>query len=200
MTAPESSRLPIGSFQGVAFDVVRWVPADADVDLSFACMFEHEAPGATMTGGLLHLDQALGGALSTLRAEGLFRAEEMETLFVASPPPSAVARSIMVIGFGDPATVSHRRLERATRVAAREAIRLKARSVAFAPDLLDGGLAAGRLPDAPAAMMRGVVGALQAERRLADLGLAPPPILERWSFDVGQAGMETVADAMSAAL
>jgi hypothetical protein len=47
------------------FDVVAWGPAQADVDFSVACMFEHELGEAGIAGGLLALDQALDG--KTLR-------------------------------------------------------------------------------------------------------------------------------------
>ena len=85
-TASTNDRLPIGTFDGVEFDVVAWGPAHADVDISVACMFEHEL-GAGMTGGLLALDDALGGQLARLRAAGAFRAQAMETLLVTTPPP-----------------------------------------------------------------------------------------------------------------
>ena len=48
-SAPQ--RLPIGTANQVVFDVVAWGPARADVDLSVACMFEHEMPGTAMSGG-----------------------------------------------------------------------------------------------------------------------------------------------------
>jgi hypothetical protein len=132
-------RLPIGSADGVFFDVVAWGPAQADVDVSVACMFEHEVAGAAMAGGLLALDQALGGQLSRLRSLGAFRAQPMETLLVTSPPPAVAARAVLVIGLGDPAALDGETLRRATRVAMREAIRFGAQSMAFAPSVLDAG-------------------------------------------------------------
>lgn len=75
-------RLPIGAAGGVVFDVVAWGPAHADVDFSVACMFEHEADGAAISGGLLALDQALGGHLTRMRADGAFLAQPMETLLI----------------------------------------------------------------------------------------------------------------------
>ncbi|MFS2019743.1 hypothetical protein ACEN88_24570, partial [Massilia sp. CT11-108] len=63
MTDTSPTRLPIGTADGVQFDVVAWGPSHADVDFSVACMFEHELGGG-MAGGLLALDQALGGQLS----------------------------------------------------------------------------------------------------------------------------------------
>src|SRR5437868_6764706 len=100
---PGFKRLQIGTFDGVVFDVVAWGPAQAEVDVSVACMFEHELNGAGLAGGLLALDQALGGHLTQLRREGAFRAQPMETLLVTQPPAGISARAVLVIGLGDPA-------------------------------------------------------------------------------------------------
>ena len=97
--------LPIGTADDVVFDVVAWGPAHADVDFSVACMFEHELGDVGIAGGLLALDQALGGQLTRLRATGAFRAQPMETLLVTLPPPGMVPRAVLVIGLGDPAVL-----------------------------------------------------------------------------------------------
>lgn len=179
------ARLTIGVADGVQFDVVAWGPAQADVDLSIACMFEHEVGDAGISGGLLGLDQALGGHLSRLRADGWFRAQEMETLLITLPPSGMAPRAVLVIGMGDPATLDGERLRRATRVAMREAIHHGAQSMAFAPSVLD----AGHTDNAPLAMqdvmLDGMLSALRAERALAAAGLAPPPSIKHCSFDVG---------------
>ncbi len=180
-------RAAIGEFRGVRFDVVAWPPADADVDLSFACMFEHEVEGAAMAGGLLHLDNALGGVLATMRAQGLFRAQEMETLYIARPPAAVRARSLMVIGLGDPATFTRERLERAGRIAASEAVRLDARSAAFAPNLMDAGLKNTASLRVSSAMLTGVLGGLASAHALLASGMAQAPSLVHWTFDSGLA-------------
>jgi hypothetical protein len=50
-------------------------------------MFEHEPGQGRIAGGLLALDQALGGQLTRLRAAGAFRTQSMETRLAASWPP-----------------------------------------------------------------------------------------------------------------
>lgn len=179
------TRLSIGTADGVVFDVVAWGPAQAAVDFSVACMFEHEAGGAPMAGGLLALDQALGGHLAHLRAVGAFRAQPVETLLVTSPPAGVAARAVLVIGLGDPATLDGDRLRRATRVAMREAIRYGATSMAFAPSVLDAGHADNAGLNMQEVMLDGMLGALRAEHLLATLGLAATPALRQCSFDVG---------------
>lgn len=189
MNTPDHSRapvrLPIGSADGVAFDVVAWGPAQADVDVSVACMFEHEFAGAAMAGGLLALDAALGGNLSRLRAAGAFRAQPMETLLITRPPTGVAARAVLVVGLGDPALLDGETLRRATRVAMGEAIRCGARSMAFAPSVLDAGHTDNAALDMQTVMLDGMLGALRAGHMLADAGLAAVPTLRSCSFDVG---------------
>ena len=190
---------PIGSAAGVAFDVVAWGPAQADADLSVACMFEHEMGGAGMAGGLLALDHALGGQLGQLRAAGAFRAQPMETLLVTTPPPGLAARAVLVIGLGEPATLDGDMLRRATRVAMGEAIRRGVRSMAFAPSVLDAGHTDNAPLDMQYVMLDGMLGALRAAHMLAAAGLATAPLLRQCSFDVGAPRAQAAAEAFRAA-
>lgn len=192
-------RLPIGHADGVDFDVVAWGPAQADVDFSVACMFEHELDGASVAGGLLGLDNALGGQLTALRASGAFRAQSMETLLISLPPAAIAARAVLVIGLGAPETLDGDRLRRATRVAMREAIRHGARSLAFAPSVLDGGHTDNAGLDMPRMMLDGMLGALHAEHALAQTGLAPPPSVQQCTFDVGAPRLHSSGEAFAAA-
>ena len=198
------ARHPIGIAHGVTFDVVAWGPAMAEVDLSIACMFEHEVDGAPITGGLLALDQALGGQLTRLRAGGAFRAQPMETLLVTTPPagmaPAGMApRAVLVIGLGDPSLLTSDLLRRATRVAMREAIRHGALSMAFAPSVLDAGHTDNAALNMPEVMLDGMLGALAAEFLLAETGLAGEPLLRHCTFDVGAPRVESAALAFAAA-
>jgi hypothetical protein len=193
-TASSPARLRIGAHDGVVFDVVAWGPAQADVDFSVACMFEHEL-GAGMAGGLLALDQALGGALSRLRAAGAFRAQAMETLLVTTPPSGVTARAVLVIGMGDPAALDGDVLRRACRVAMREAIRYGAASMAFAPSVLDAGHTDNAALNMQEVMLDGMLGALRAEHMLAEAGLARPPALRHCTFDVGAPRLQAAGQA-----
>jgi hypothetical protein len=196
-TAP--IRLPVGTSDGVVFDVVAWGPAQAAVDVSVACMFEHEMGGAGMAGGLLALDRALGGQLARLRTAGAFRAQPMETLLVTTPPPGVAARAVLVIGMGDPAALDGEVLRRATRVAMREAIRHGAASMAFAPSVLDAGHTDNAALDMQHVMLDGMLGALRAEHMLAEAGLAAAPVLRHCSFDVGAPRVHTAGAGFAAA-
>ena len=193
------ARHPIGIAHGVTFDLVAWGPAMAEVDLSIACMFEHEVGGAPIAGGLLALDQALGGQLTRLRAGGAFRAQPMETLLVTTPPAGMAPRAVLVIGLGDPGLLTSDLLRRATRVAMREAIRHGALSMAFAPSVLDAGHTDNAALNMPEVMLDGMLGALAAEFLLAETGLAGEPLLRHCTFDVGAPRVESAALAFAAA-
>jgi hypothetical protein len=197
-TTPEPARLPIGTFDGVEFDVVAWGPAHADVDFSVACMFEHEL-GTGMTGGLLALDDALGGQLARLRAAGAFGAQAMETLLVTTPPPGVTASAVLVIGMGDPAALDGDVLRRACRVALREAVRFGAVSMAFAPSVLDAGHTDNAALAMQDVMLDGALGALRAERMLAEAGLTRAPALRHCTFDVGPPRLQAAGRAFAAA-
>lgn len=197
--AKSPTRHPIGIADGVTFDVVAWGPAMAEVDLSVACMFEHEVDGAPIAGGLLALDQALGGQLTRLRAGGAFRAQPMETLLLTKPLAGMAPRAVLVIGLGDPGQLTSDVLRRATRVAMREAIRHGAGSMAFAPSVLDAGHTDNAALDMPEVMLEGMLGALAAEWLLAETGLAGEPLLRHCTFDVGAPRVESAGLAFSAA-
>lgn len=195
MTSPDASllttlalqRAPIGRHLEVDFDAVAWPPDAADVDLSIACMFEHEAGGAALGGGLAHLDSALGGYLSRVRAEGRFLARELDTLLVSRPPAGVRARAVLVIGLGDPDAFGAKTLERACGLAMAQALRLGAASAAFAPNMLDAGLAPPTGFRPGDAMLRGALAALALADHTRRAGLGTPTALRSWSFDVGPA-------------
>jgi hypothetical protein len=201
MTATPSTpeRLPIGSAEGVAFDVVAWGPAHAEVDFSVACMFEHEVDGADIAGGLLQLNEALGNELTRLRSDGLFRAQSMETLLITKPPASIKARAVLVIGLGDPSTLDGDRLRQATQLAMREAIRYGARSMAFAPSVLDGGHTNNAALRMQEVMLAGMLNGLRTELALAAAGLTQRPALQQCTFDVGAPRLEGAAESFAAA-
>jgi len=190
----------IGSRHGVAIEVAAWDGAHAEVDLSCACMFVRET-GMQQgpAGGLLHLDEAFDGALTGLRRDGHFRAGLLDTLLIACPPAGMAARAVLLIGLGDAAAWHVEVSGRAAGAALRAAVQLRARSAAFAPSVLDSGIDTGGSGDLPGAMMRALLAAIDAERRLVDLNLAPPLALTRWVFDVGAPRFTGAAERFQAA-
>lgn len=189
----------LGTWQGVSIEAAVWDGVAADVELSFGCMFTRELDGG-LRGGLLHLDQALSGRLTALREEGVFQGEPMETLLIRQPPKGVVARAVMVIGMGDPSAWSVAVTARAVATAVNAAMQLGVGSAAFAPSLLDSGLAPQATSGVAPAMMKAVTRAIDAQARIAALGLAPAPSLRRWVFDVGAASFAAATAQFQEAL
>jgi len=184
----------VGIHADVAIDVVAWDAVGADVDISFACMFEREVGDADIVGGLKDLDEAMEGGLLALRSSGTFRGNPMETLHLKRPPARVRGKALMLVGLGDPSAFSPDVMEQAARLALREAVRLNATSAALAPGMLDSGLRAARTQGAGDAMLAGVIGALDGESALAKAGLTTRHVLTRWVFDAGAAHLDAVAN------
>jgi len=196
-TADTPSRYPIGLYRDVELEVAVWDAVGATADLSCAGMFAHEVDAAPLLGGLLDLDAALDGALLRLRGEGVFRGDELETVLIAKPPSPIRGQALMLIGLGEPSKWVPEVMMRAARVAVREGARLGARGVSFAPGMLDSGLTP---TGASRAMLRGVTSALDAEHRLAALGLTQGPSLQTWTFAAGAAHAQMAAEQFRAEL
>jgi len=194
---PEQQML--GTWQGVSLDVAAWDGVAADVDLSFACMFEQEMDGGPR-GGLFHLNHALSGMLMHLRDEGVFVGAPMETLLISRPPAAITARAVMVIGMGAASQWTTAVSARAVATAVSAATQLGVTSAAFAPSLLDSGLAPGETTNIASEMMKAATRAIDAQVSLATYGLAPSPSLRRWVFDVGEAGFAAAAEQFRATL
>jgi hypothetical protein len=182
----------IGKFGEVSVQVAAIGPVDAAVDLTIACMFQHELHGA-ITGGLLLLDQALGGTLSSLRREGIFGGRAEETLLLTKLPTSLRSQQLLIEGLGDPETFTPDILEHAVSSAVQQALRMGVRSAAFSPNLLDGGMESSGLTGIEDAMIRGLQLGLRAERRLIDMNYRPAPSLKTWLFEAGAAHFDVVA-------
>ncbi|WP_068082918.1 M17 family peptidase N-terminal domain-containing protein [Novosphingobium rosa] len=190
----------LGTYRNVAVDVAGWDSTAATVDLSCACMFSHEAHGATLGGGLAHLDDALGGTLTAMRKDGLFRAERGESLFLSAPPASVAAKALLVIGLGAPEDWSPAVMESAVRQAVGAAFFRPVRSIALAASMLDGGLTPAETAGASSAMLRGLTTALDAAAHLRAMNFVEPLTLTRWVFDVGIARFDAAAAQFRAEL
>ncbi len=192
-------RRKIGEWRGVCFEVAEWDGAGADVDMSFACMFTHEVAVDGPAGGLLHLDRTLSGALTELRSSGNFRADQMETLLVRTPPAPISAKTVAVIGLGDPAAWTSTVTARAVATGMRMAGQHGATSAAFAPSLKDAGLGQSPASEFEVIMLKAAIEAINSEARIAELGLAPEVSVRRWAFDAGAAHFDGTADRFEAA-
>ncbi|QYA15952.1 MULTISPECIES: M17 family peptidase N-terminal domain-containing protein [unclassified Rhizobium] len=184
-----------GNWRGVSLEVAPWDTGHAQVDLSAACMFTHELDSTGIKGGLLHLDQALGGRLTALRRSGSFKAKFMETLLVSTPPTGVQAKSLLIVGLGTPSAWTADITAHAVSVAVRTAVQRGDRSMAFAPSLLDSGLNPERTVDITRGMVKAVIDTIEAQLRIAECGLANAPVLCRVVFDVGASRIDMTRES-----
>jgi hypothetical protein len=92
----------------------------------------------------------------------------------------------LLVGLGDEESLSLETLERVGRVAVREAARLGAGRVAFAPLLRDQGNDKFGVGDVERVVTRGMLLAYDTDRRLQKEGLAKAFTLEEWVAEAGQ--------------
>jgi hypothetical protein len=190
---------------GLTLTVRMQGPYDADVPLQVVCYFTLKAGGATLKGAPVELDKRLGGVIGNLRDRGEFVGDELETL-VLDTGGKIPAKQLLLVGIGDQQSLSLERMERVGRVAYREAARLGAARVAFAPLIRDQGN--DRLPTGEVArlVVRGLLLARDTDVRLQKEGLSKKFAMDEWVEEAGPdfyretiAGMQTgIEEAKSA--
>jgi leucyl aminopeptidase len=124
---------------GVQLSIKMIGPYTQDTDLQIICLFKHKNSGDTYQGAAKASDEHLNGLLSALRNRGEFVGELGETILFTPPRDSIPAERFMVIGLGDESDLSLDTLKEVGRIAAREAVRLRATRVAWAPVIRDEG-------------------------------------------------------------
>ncbi len=172
---------------GVTLSVKMVGPYMEAADLQIVCLFKHKASGDTYQGAAKDTDEKLGGLLSSLRNRGEFVGELGETILFTPPKGSIPAKRFLVIGMGDENDLSLDTLRVVGRVAAREAVRLKARHVAWAPVIRDEGNSKIDVGEGDRAFAEQWLSAYDTEKRLQAQGLAPRFSIESVVIEAGPA-------------
>jgi hypothetical protein len=163
-------------------------PTTADVPLQVVCYFKYTPEGAKrMKGAPVELDHELGGVIGALRERGDFVGDELETLLIVPPAGSIKAKALLLVGLGDERGLSLEVMERVGKVALREASRLGAGRVAFAPLIRDQGNSTLDTGEIERVVTRGVLLAYDTEKHLQQEGRARPYNLEEWEAEAGPA-------------
>jgi len=156
-------------------------------DLQMICLFKHKAQGDVYQGAARETDEKLAGILSALRNRGEFAGEMGETFLFTPARDSIPARQFLIIGLGDEKDLSLDTLRLVGRVAAREATRLRARRIAWAPVIRDEGNTAIDVGDGDRAFIEQMLSAYDTEKRLQAQGLAPRFDVESLVIEAGPA-------------
>src|SRR6266404_2704107 len=162
-------------------------PYTEPADLQIITLFKHKASGDTYEGAAKDTDAHLGGMLSALRNRGEFVGELGETFLFTPPKGSIPAKRFMVIGLGDEKDLSLDSLRVVGRIAAREAVRLEAKHVAWAPVIRDEGNTAIDVGEGDRAFVEQMLSAYDTEKRLQAQGLAPQFSIETFVIEAGSA-------------
>lgn len=176
-------------------------PYTADAPLQIVSYFKYTPEGAKrMTGAPVELDKRLGGVIAAVRENGEFAGDELETIQFISPKNSINARSLLLVGLGDPESLSLKLMEGVGRTSLREAARAGAKRVAFAPLIRDQGNTKFSAGDIELAVIRGMILAYDTELRLQKEGLAAPYLLDEWIVEAGPAYFDETATAIEKAI
>jgi len=170
---------------GIQLSVKMVGPYMEAADLQIICLFKHKDSGDTYQGAAKDTDAHLGGLLSALRNRGEFVGELGETILFTPPKGSIPAKRFMVIGLGEEKGLSLDTLRLVGRIAAREAVRLKAPHVAWAPVIRDEGNTTIDVGEGDRAFVEQVLAAYDTEKRLQAQGLAPKFNIETLVIEAG---------------
>jgi hypothetical protein len=172
---------------GIKVSIKMIGPYTQPADLQIICLFKHKSSGDTYQGAAKETDAHLGGILSALRNRGEFVGELGETFYFTPPSGTIPAKRFMVIGLGDEKDLSLDSLRIVGRVAAREAVRLKARHVAWAPVIRDEGNTTIDVGQGDRAFVGELLSAYDTEKCLQDQGLADKFSIEDVVVEAGPA-------------
>ena len=196
--APTSSPVIEGG-HGLQLTVQMVSPTAAECDLQIVCVFKHNPAGDKYIEAMQDFDDQLGHLVSQLRNDGQFVGELGETILFNSPKGGITPPRVLLIGLGDEKALSLDTLRVIGRVAVREAVRLRAARVSFAPTIRDQGNTTIDVGEGDAVVAEQLVLAYDTEKRLQARGLSPDFSLESWVIDAGPKFFEGASTKVAAA-
>src|SRR5438270_1549261 len=201
-TTPKENVFPAKPL-GITLSIKMVGPYGEPADLQIICLFKHKPTGDTYQGAAKDTDAHLGGILSALRNRGEFVGELGETFLFTPPKGSIPAKRFMVIGLGEEKDLSLDSLHLVGRLAAREAVRLRAKHVAWAPVIRDEGNATIDVGEGDRTFVEQMILAYDTERRFQAQGLEPSFAIESLVIEAGptyfDGAVERVGDGISTA-
>jgi hypothetical protein len=170
---------------GMKISVKMVGPYAQATDLQVICVFKHKASGDTYIAAMKDLDDKLSGLISSLRNRNQFVGDLGETISFIPPTGATLAKRFLVIGLGDESEVSLHTMQVAGAIALREAIRLKAAHVSFAPVLRDQGNDKLDVGECDRSVEEGLILAYDTEKRLQAQQLADSFDVQDWTIEAG---------------
>ncbi|ACT51924.1 M17 family peptidase N-terminal domain-containing protein [Methylovorus glucosotrophus] len=170
---------------GMTVTVKQIGPVTQTTDLQIITLLKHNPQGDQYIEAMQDFNDKQGGLLQALRERGEFIGELGETFLYTPPGQSITPRQVLLIGVGDEKNLSLESLRLAGRIAIREAVRLNAHHVSFAPTLRDQGSSVIEVGAGDAAVVEEGLLAYDTEKRLQAQGLAPAFDIQEWVIEAG---------------
>ncbi len=177
---------------GLKFTVKSAKPQDVECDLQIMGWFEHDPKGDTVVDVIVAFDQAMGRPIKNLTEKGAFTAAPLETILLTPPTGAMKPKQVLLIGYGSKEKMSVDVFKGIAKVAAREAVRLKAKKIAFAPAIIDQGYDKLHAKEVAPVFTRAFLVAYDTEMRLQAEGLAPAFKLEEIYLEAGKTHFDDV--------
>ena len=118
-----------------------------------------------------------------------------------TPPSNSITpKQVLLIGVGEESELTIEKLKLAGKIAARQAVSVRAAHVSFAPTLRDQGSSRIDVGDGDAAVAEQVVLAYDTQIRLAEQGLAPKMQITDFIIEAGPKYFEGAAQKVQAAV
>jgi Cytosol aminopeptidase family, N-terminal domain len=175
-------------------------PVTQVTDLQIICILKHDPSGDRYLDAMKELNEKLHGVIAALRDRGEFAGDRGETLLFNVPADSIAPKRVLLIGVGDETAISPETFNFVGRIAAREAVRLGASHVSFAPMLRDQGSDRVDVGDGDAAFIAGWILAYDTEKRLQQQQLAPPSDVASLTIEAGPKFFDAAVAKLSIAV
>jgi hypothetical protein len=170
---------------GMRISVKMIGPVTQTTDLQIICVLKHDPSGDKYIEAMADFNDKLGGLLSNLRERGEFVGEAGETLLFTPPSNSITPKQVLLIGVGKESELTVEKLKLAGKIAARQAVSVRAAHVSFAPTLRDQGSSRIDVGEGDAAVAEQMVLAYDTQMRLAEQGLAPKTQITDFIIEAG---------------
>jgi hypothetical protein len=194
--APAPAEKTFDAPHGMKVGVKMVGPYGQTTDLQIICVFKHSASGDTYIAAMKDLDDKLGGLLSSIRNRGEFAGNLGETVVFVPPVGSTLAKKFLVIGLGDESDLSLTTMRIVGAIAIREAVRIKAPHVSFAPVLRDQGNNKLDVGECDRNVEEGALLAYEMEKRFQTQGLAHEFDVKDLTIEAGPAFFAGVANQL----
>ena len=185
----ERKKQPTHQHEGVLFQVIPVSPSNTHTELQIVCFFD-QSKNQTYAGGTEAVDEHFHGEIRKLRAEALFQGERFESMVIHPSQNQIPAKKLLMLGLGDPETLTLDTLASVGRIAVQEALKLKVSEFCFAPSLKDAGFSGLPAADVSVVLARGMAKAITTAHVLNQRKLVEPVALKEVIFLAGAQHLE----------